>query len=95
MQLKTKDEIQAEINAVRGVHGFAAAGDDAAAQVMLMCAPHGDTVAAARAEGVSAVPIMALITLALQIIPIIFGEGGFTIEKLQAVVQLILSIFTT
>lgn len=95
MQLKTRDEIQAEINQARGVHGFAAADDDAADKVMALCAPHGGTVAAARAEGVSAVPILALITLALQILPIIFGEGGFTIEKLQAVLQLVLSIFTT
>ena len=95
MQLKTRDEIQSEINQARGLQGFAAANDDATDKVLALCANQGDMVAAATAENVSAIQFLPLIALALQIIPIIFGEGGFTIEKLQAVLQLIMSIFTT
>lgn len=94
MQLKTKDEIQAEINKARGTQGFGAAADDAAEKVMALCTANSGVVnAAVSGDGVSAVPIMALITLALQILPIIFGDGGFTLEKLQQVLTLILSIF--
>lgn len=90
MQLKTRDEVHAAINAASGIQGFAAADVSAADSVMAVCAP-----IAAMYDGVEAIPFPVIIALALQILPIIFGEGGFTIEKLQAVLQLILSIFTT
>lgn len=90
MQLKTRDEILAEINALRGTQGVAAADDDVADDVLDLCSP-----VATMYPGVEAIPFTVIIALAMQLIPIIFGQGGFTIEKLQAVLQLILSIFTT
>lgn len=89
MQLKSKAEIQAAIGAARSQFGVSAPeGDDATAQVMLVCGPY-----AAVYGSVEAIAIPALITLALQLIPIIFGEGGFTIDKLTAILTLIQSIF--
>ena len=88
MQLKTRDEIQAEINSARGLQGFAADDGTAADAVMAACTPIAGMYA-----GVEAIPFPVIIALALQIIPIIFGEGGFTLDKLMSVLQLIASIF--
>ena len=87
--MKTRDEIQAAIDAARGTQGFAAADDGAADKVLECCAG----IAALHPDGVAAIPIATIIALALQLLPIIFGDGGITIEKLQAVLSLILSIF--
>lgn len=87
--MQTRDEIQAAINAARGAQGFAAADDDAADQVLECC----KGIAALHPDGVEAIPIATIIALAMQLLPIIFGEGGFTIEKMMAVLQMILGIF--
>lgn len=95
--MKTRDEIQAAIAAARGAQGFAGA-DDVTDQVMACCEGADTYTAAACAEfaaggDVGAVPFMLIIQLALQLVPIIFGEGGFTVEKLTAILSLIQSIF--
>lgn len=97
MQLKSKAEVQAAVNAAYGVQGFSAAADPTDA-VMACCAgASAETeaaVAAYAASGeVGAVPFLLIIQLALQLAPILFGPGGLTIEKVQAALQLILSIF--
>lgn len=92
MRLKSKAEIQTAVNAAHGALGFqtsSAVNADAADKVYLCCAPY-----AAVYSDVNAIPIQAILTLALQLLPIIFGEGGFTIEKLTAILTLIQSIFT-
>lgn len=90
MRLKSKAEIQAAVSAARGQFGEPAPqADGMADMVQCYCAPY-----AAVYSSVEAIPIQALITLALQLLPIIFGEGGFTIEKLTAILTLIQSIFT-
>lgn len=95
--MKTRDEIQSAIAAARGTQGFAAA-DDVTDAVMACCTgADADTVAACEAFAatgeVGAVPFALIIQLALSLIPIIFSDGGFTVEKLTAVLQLIASIF--
>lgn len=95
--MKSRDEIQAAIAAARATQGFAAA-DDVTDAVAACCAgADADTVAACEAFAagveVAAVPFALIIQLALQLIPIIFGEGGFTVEKLTAILSLIQSIF--
>lgn len=87
--MKTREQVQAEINALRGVHGFAAADDDAAEKVLAGCTG----VAALHPGGVAAIPIATIIALVMQVLPIIFGPDGFTIEKFLAVLQMILGIF--
>jgi hypothetical protein len=89
MQLKSKAEVQSAINKACGVAGFEAAGDGAVAEKVLECCKG---VAAMHAD-VSAIPIATIVALAMQLLPIIFGQGGFTVEKLQAVLQIIVSIF--
>lgn len=91
MQLKSKAEIVVALNATCGPAGGFMAPSDADAladKVSLCCAPY-----AAVYSSVNAIPIQAILTLALQLIQIIFGEGGFTIEKLTAILTLIQSIF--
>jgi hypothetical protein len=89
MQLKSKAEIEAAIAAVNAAGAFAAVGtSEIADRVQLCCAPY-----AAVYSEVNAIPIQAILTLALQLLPIIFGDGGFTIEKLTAILTLIQSIF--
>lgn len=90
--MKTRDEIQAAIDAVRGVQGFAADDDGAADKVLACCAGYESVLSSP--DPSSPIWLLKLIPLALEIIPIIFGEGGFTIEKLQAVLSLLLNIFT-
>lgn len=90
MQLKSKAEIQEAVSIARSVMGFAAVDgpDDAADRVMALCHPVTQMYG-----NFAAVPLMTIVMLVMQIIPIIFGEGGFTMEKFQAVLQLIMSIF--
>lgn len=90
MQLKSKADVGDAIKAARTATGFAAADGpvDPTETVMLCCAPY-----AAVYSDVGAIPIQALLTLALQLIPIVFGSEGFTIEKLTAILTLIQSIF--
>jgi hypothetical protein len=98
--MKSRDEIHVAISRARVLNGFAhsESGDDAADRVMACCTGvDADTVAACEAfavgADVGAVPFMLIIQLAMQLIPIIFGEGGFTVEKLTAILSLIQSIF--
>lgn len=100
MQLKSKAEVETAINQLFKSTGFAAvAGVDSTTEVMSMCAPHAASVAAYHeamaAGGVSAIQFLPIIMLALQILPIIFGPDGFTPEKFQQIIQLILSVFQT
>lgn len=88
MQLKSKAEIQAIITPILAKQGVGAPEHAIADQVHLCCAPY-----AAVYSEVNAIPIQAILTLALQLLPIIFGGGGFTIEKLTAILTLIQSIF--
>jgi hypothetical protein len=89
MQLKSKAEIgEAIVAACKAANCGVAAGPGPIETVALVCGPY-----AAVYSGVNAIPIAALITLALQLIPIIFGDGGFTIEKLTAILTFIQSIF--
>lgn len=96
--MKSRDEIQAAIAAARGTQGFSAA-DDVTDAVMACCTgADADTVAACEAfarfdEVVGAAPLALIVQLALSLIPILFSEGGFTVEKMTAVLQLIASIF--
>jgi len=89
MQLKTRDEIQAEINSVLGLQGFGAADADAADKVLACCTPLAGMYA-----DFEAIPFPVIIALVMQILPIIFGPDGFTFDRLQAILQLIMSIFT-
>lgn len=99
MQLRSKAEVETAISKAYGVTGFSApAGVSCTDKVMACCNGASAETNAAVAQFVSggdvgAVPFMLILQLAMQIIPILFGEGGFTIEKLQAVMQLILGIF--
>jgi hypothetical protein len=86
MQLKSRDEVQSEINAMSSLQGFASAGD-VADKVMAACAPF------AAHDSLEAVPFPMILQLVLQIIPIIFGEDGFSFEKMLAVLKLIEGIF--
>lgn len=88
MQLKSKADVEAAINQAYSVSGFAAAADAPTDAVMTCCAG----VAAMHAD-FGAIPIATIIALAMQLLPILFGEEGFTLEKLQAVLTLIASIF--
>lgn len=92
MQLKSKAEIgDAIVVACKTVGTGVTAGPvDPTETVAICCAPY-----AAVYSSVNAIPIPALITLAMQLVAIIFGGGPPTIEQLQAVLQLIMSIFTT
>lgn len=92
MQLKSAADVELAINAICfQATGFAAvAGTSTTDEVMAACAG----VAAMHAS-IEAIPIGTLIALAMQLIPIIFGEGGFTLDKLMAVLELIKSIFAT
>lgn len=87
--MKTRDEIQADIDALRGAGGFAAADDDAADKVLQLCG----NVAAVAGNDVNAFDPVTLITLAITILPIIFG-GEFSLDKLTAVLELIKGIFS-
>lgn len=90
MQLKPSADVELAINQVcfQSIGFAAVAGSSTTEEVVKCC----EGVAGMYAD-VSAIPWPVLIGLVTQLIPIIFGEGGFTIEKLQAVLQLILSIF--
>lgn len=92
MQLKSKAEIAAAVQAAWGAssEGFAAADSSAVAdRVHLCCAPY-----AAIYSSVNAIPWPVLIPLVMQIAAIIFSGAPPTLEQLQAVLQLIASIFT-
>lgn len=92
MQLKSKAEIGEAIGVACATVGMSGVSGpvDPTEMVAVCCAPY-----AAVYSSVNAIPIPALITLAMQLVAIIFGGGPPTIEQLQAVLQLIMSIFTT
>lgn len=88
MQVKSKAEIEAAVAQARGAVGFAApAGDDAAERISAFAARYSGY------STVEALPVVALIELALQVLKIVF-DGEFTVEKLLAVIELIRNIFT-
>ena len=85
MQLKSRDDVQAAVNAARG-EGFAAAGD-VTDEVVAACGP---------LEGFAsfeAIPFFTLLEIAFQVAQIIFGgDGAITIDKIKAVVEMLKTI---
>lgn len=88
MQLKSRDDILEIINNARGTQGFAAADDSVADQVMAICG--SVNIVCGTPEAFSPAIIIAL---AVQLLPLIFGDGSFTIDKLISVLNIIKDVF--
>lgn len=89
MNLRSNAEIESAVNRALATTGFSAvAGAVTTDEVKKCCAG-----VAGMHDSLEAIPISTIIALAMQLLPILFGEGGFTLEKLQAILQLISEIF--
>jgi hypothetical protein len=88
MQLKSREDIIAVIDNARSTQGFASADDDVADKVMAICG--SVNIVCGTPEAFSPAIIIAL---AVQLLPLIFGDGSFTIDKLISVLNIIKDVF--
>lgn len=93
MKLKSDADIAQAVGSALTTAGFAApaAGSDTVDKVKACCAPV--EAAFAGVADVGAIPFNVLWPLVLQLIPILFGEGGITWEKIEAVLNVLKQIF--
>lgn len=100
MTLKDKAEIQSLVNDARGAQGFAAADDDAAELIHACCSGVSAETAAAIEDfcaglPMAAAPFLLIVQVVLQILPLVFGPDGITLEKFQAILAMISQLFVT
>lgn len=84
MQMKSRDDVSAAINAARG-EGFAAAAD-VTDEVVAAC---GALEGFASFE---AIPFLTLIEIAFQVAQIIFGDGAITLDKIKSVIEMLKTV---